>query len=203
LHSDLIFLAVISCQNDSIAHGQVARGLVDPARLFFQGGSHAGFLGAHLAGRHPETFRAFSLKNPCTNVAAQAAASDVADYGLEELALPHAHTHPAALGASGGEAAAAMQAMYAASPHAHVHAVRRPVLLCVGDSDRRAPPFQSRQYHLALRERGVPTRLLVYPGQGHALAQPAMEADAWLNTMLWFQHFMHDSADTAGPAGKL
>ena len=31
-HSDLIVLAAISCRNDRVAHGQVARGLVELAR---------------------------------------------------------------------------------------------------------------------------------------------------------------------------
>lgn len=44
-----------------------------------------------------------------------------------------------------------MDAMYRASPHFHVTKVERPVLLAVGDSDRRVPPFQAEQYHYALR----------------------------------------------------
>ena len=48
-------------------------------RLFFLGGSHSGFIGAHLAGQYPELYAAYSLRNPVTNIAAMAAATDIAD----------------------------------------------------------------------------------------------------------------------------
>ena len=74
---------------------------------------------------------------------------------LEELGLPGASETAAQLGVDAEGAKAAMAAMFAASPHAFVHSVTRPVLQCIGDSDRRVPPFQAQQYHYALRERGV------------------------------------------------
>jgi predicted esterase len=74
-------------------------------------------------------------------------------------------------------------------PHAHVHSVVRPVLQCIGDSDRRVPPFQARQYHAALLERGVDARLLVYPLQGHPISKPDMEGDVYVNTARWFARY--------------
>ena len=33
-----------------------------------------------------------------------------------------------------------------------------PILMAIGDSDRRVPPFQAQQYYFALKERGVTAR---------------------------------------------
>jgi dipeptidyl aminopeptidase/acylaminoacyl peptidase len=63
------------------------------------------------------------------------------------------------------------------------------VLQCIGDSDRRVPPFQARQYHAALLERGVDARLLVYPLQGHPISKPDMEGDVYVNTARWFARY--------------
>ena len=108
---------------------------------------------------------------------------------LEELGLPGASETAAQLGVDAEGAKAAMAAMFAASPHAFVHSVTRPVLQCIGDSDRRVPPFQAQQYHYALRERGVDARLLVYPGQGHPISKPDMEGDVYVNTARWFSRY--------------
>ena len=152
-----------------VAADVVERGWAAADRLFFVGGSHSGFIGAHLAGQHPTLFQAFSLRNAVTNIAAMAAATDIGDWCLEEVGLPGAHDMAAQLGPDAEAAKKAMvnttarerfrlaalrcsriapllQAeMFAASPHAHVHSVVRPVLQCIGDSDRRVPPFQARQ----------------------------------------------------------
>ena len=127
---------------------------------------HSGFLGGHCAGQHPGKFACYALRNPVMNIAAMAAASDIADWCLEELALPGAFNAPARLAEAGGDAAAeAMDVMYRASPHFHVTKVERPVLLAVGDSDRRVPPFQSEQYYYALQEIGIPVRPPPSPNQ--------------------------------------
>ena len=152
-----------------VAADVVERGWAAADRLFFVGGSHSGFIGAHLAGQYPTLFQAFSLRNAVTNIAAMAAATDIGDWCLEEVGLPGAHDMAAQLGPDAEAAKKAMvnttarkrfvslrcgaqglrrlfQAeMFAASPHAHVHSVVRPVLQCIGDSDRRVPPFQARQ----------------------------------------------------------
>jgi acylaminoacyl-peptidase len=175
-----------------VAEDVVSRGVAAADRLFFLGGSHSGFIGAHLAGQYPTLFNAYSLRNPVTNIAAMAAATDIADWCLEELGLPGASEFPAQLGLNAEGAKSAMATMFAASPHAYVHSVVRPVLQCIGDSDRRVPPFQARQYHAALLERGVDARLLVYPGQGHPISKPDMEGDVYVNTARWFA--LYDSS---------
>src|ERR1700739_4357771 len=53
------------------------------------------------------------------------------------------------------------------SPLAQVSNVRTPTLVVHGTADVRCPVGQAEQWHTALRERGVPTRLVLYPDASH------------------------------------
>ncbi|TPX46028.1 hypothetical protein SeLEV6574_g03484 [Synchytrium endobioticum] len=54
----------------------------DPhARFALFGGSHGGFLSAHLLGRHPDIYQCGVLRNPVMNVGAMYANSDIPDVG--------------------------------------------------------------------------------------------------------------------------
>ena len=66
------------------------------SRVAVVGGSHGGFLGAHVAGRHPELFKASVLRNPVTNIASMVTTTDIPDWYVRELCaraqevvLPH------------------------------------------------------------------------------------------------------------------
>ena len=157
----------------------VAAGAVDGARAAYIGGSHGGFLGAHLVGQSPGTFRCAALRNPVTNIASMAGVTDIPDWCFVET--------PGLGGAAYAEpaSAAALAAMQAASPIAHVDAVTAPVLLMLGARDRRVPPSNGMQYYHALRARGKPARLLVFPEDEHGLSKPRTELESYV-TMLAF-----------------
>ena len=55
----------------------------------------------------------------------------------------------------------------AMSPLARVEHVATPTLVYHGAADLRCPVGQAQQWHAALRERGVPTRLVLYPDASH------------------------------------
>jgi dipeptidyl aminopeptidase/acylaminoacyl peptidase len=50
---------------------------IDSNRLFVVGGSHGGFLSAHLIGQFPTMFRAAAMRNPVTNIPSMASVSDI------------------------------------------------------------------------------------------------------------------------------
>lgn len=50
---------------------------IDANRLFVVGGSHGGFLTAHLIGQFPTMFRAAAMRNPVTNIPPMASVSDI------------------------------------------------------------------------------------------------------------------------------
>lgn len=53
------------------------------------------------------------------------------------------------------------------SPSNHVEKFNTPALVVTGELDYRVPYTQSLQYFTALQKRGVPSRLVVFPGAGH------------------------------------
>jgi dipeptidyl aminopeptidase/acylaminoacyl peptidase len=81
-------------------------------------------------------------------------------------------------------------AVYAKSDPMHfVTAVKTPTLILVGDRDGEVPMEQSVEWWHALRTLNVPTRLVVYPNEGHAFMKPADARDYTLRTLEWFDEW--------------
>uniref|UniRef100_A0A6Q2WUV8 acylaminoacyl-peptidase n=1 Tax=Esox lucius TaxID=8010 RepID=A0A6Q2WUV8_ESOLU len=67
--------------------------------------------------------------------------------------------------------------------------VKTPVLLTLGEDDKRVPPKQGIEYYRALKALQVPVRLLWYPGNNHSLSKVDAESDGFMNIALWvIQH---------------
>jgi dipeptidyl aminopeptidase/acylaminoacyl peptidase len=78
-------------------------------------------------------------------------------------------------------------AVYAKSDPMHfVKGVKTPTLILVGDRDGEVPMEQSVEWWHALRTLNVPTKLVVYPNEGHAFVRPADARDYTLRTLEWF-----------------
>jgi hypothetical protein len=78
----------------------------------------------------------------------------------------------------------------ASSPIAHAHKVTAPLAFMLGAKDRRVPLDDGRRYVDAVRAKGVPTRVLVFPNDTHALDKPATEFEQWLNLAWWLKQHM-------------
>jgi dipeptidyl aminopeptidase/acylaminoacyl peptidase len=63
------------------------------------------------------------------------------------------------------------------SPINYIKAVKTPTLMVAGDRDAEVPVTQSYEYWHALRELGVPSELVIYPGEGHLFQKPANQRD--------------------------
>ena len=67
--------------------------------------------------------------------------------------------------------------------------VKTPTLVLVGDRDGEVPAPQSREFWHALKTLGVPTQLVIYPNEGHLIAQPEHRRDIIRRMVGWFdQH---------------
>ncbi|WP_263409089.1 S9 family peptidase [Terriglobus tenax] len=72
----------------------------------------------------------------------------------------------------------------------YIKNVKTPELIIVGDSDGECPMPQSFEMWHALRDLGVTTQLVVYPGEGHHFANPQHVTDRLERTLRWFEEKM-------------
>jgi dipeptidyl aminopeptidase/acylaminoacyl peptidase len=82
-------------------------------------------------------------------------------------------------------------AVYArSSPISYVKQVKTPTLMVAGDRDAEVPVTQSYEYWHALRDLGVPTELVIYPGEGHLFYKPADQQDVARRVTAWFDRYL-------------
>ena len=82
-------------------------------------------------------------------------------------------------------------AVYAkSSPINFIKNVKTPTLVVVGERDAECPAPQSFEFWHALKTLGVPTKLVVYSGEGHMFASPANRADLLKRALDWFETYL-------------
>jgi dipeptidyl aminopeptidase/acylaminoacyl peptidase len=90
-------------------------------------------------------------------------------------------------------------AIYArSSPINFIKRVKTPTLLLVGERDVECPLPQSQEFFHALKTLGVPTKLVVYPGEGHAVTKPEHRCDIVRRWVGWFDQKLR-TQDAASP----
>lgn len=68
--------------------------------------------------------------------------------------------------------------------------VKTPTLVVVGDSDGECPAPQSYEFWHALKTLGVPTKLVIYPHEGHHFANAAHSRDLIERAVAWFNQYL-------------
>ncbi|PYJ22814.1 MAG: S9 family peptidase, partial [Verrucomicrobia bacterium] len=76
------------------------------------------------------------------------------------------------------------------SPIRFIKNVKTPTLIIVGERDAECPASQSYEFWHALKTLGVPTKLIIYPGEGHLFIEPKNQADRMDQTVAWFDKYL-------------
>jgi TonB family protein len=77
------------------------------------------------------------------------------------------------------------------SPSNFVQNIQTPMLVVEGELDFRVPNGQAFQLFTALQRRGVPSKLLYFPDEGHWVLKPQNSA-LWYKTVLgWLDHYLN------------
>lgn len=76
------------------------------------------------------------------------------------------------------------------SPFNKVDRVTTPTLIMGGEEDWNVPIQNSEQLYQALRRLGVPTQLVVYPGQSHGLRPPSYQKDRYERYLAWYDKWV-------------
>ena len=129
----------------------VAEGTADPARLTVTGYSYGGYMTCYLTSRDSR-FAAAVAGGAVSDLTSMSGTSDAA----RELS-----------DWEWGASSPRGRDFSASDPITRVTDVTTPTLLLHGDADIRCPVGQAEEWHVALRELGVDTQLVRYPGASH------------------------------------
>jgi dipeptidyl aminopeptidase/acylaminoacyl peptidase len=140
----------------------------DPQRLAAAGGSYGGYMVDWLASQSKGRFKA---------LISHAGVYDLASmYGAtEELWFPE---HD--LGGTPWTNPSAYQRMSPSSHAAEFGRFKTPTLVICGEQDYRVPYTQSLEFYTALQRQDVPSKLVVFPDEGHWILKPQ-------NSLVWYR----------------
>ncbi|MFC0548659.1 serine hydrolase [Kutzneria chonburiensis] len=144
----------------------VSEGIADPDRLAVTGYSYGGYMTCYLTSRDNR----FAVAVAGGVVADTISMAGTSDSGHWLTALERAGVE--------------------SSPLTYVDNVRTPTLILHGTADERCPVGQAEQWFSALRTRGVPTQMVLYPGASHGsvfIGKPSHHIDYNRRVVDWLE----------------
>jgi dipeptidyl aminopeptidase/acylaminoacyl peptidase len=151
----------------------IAMGVADPARLGVGGWSYGGILTDYVITKTDRFKAATSGAGMANHFAGYG--TDHYQYEWEtEVGLPWK----------------VPEAYLKLSPFFHVDKVKTPTLVLCGADDMNVPLLNSEQLYQALRRLGVPTELVIYPGQTHTIERPSFFKDRLDRYVAWYDRFL-------------
>ena len=152
------------------------------------GGSHGGFLGAHLAAQKENEFACFCLRNPVVALDQMLNVTEIPDWVIVE-----------AIGLSNfnleekieswfpvQDKDYSIEALKEKSPLYLAAEVCSPILLGIGGCDRRVPASQAKSYLYALKQNKKDVRAVFYPSEEHGLNSSPETSSHWIETQIGF-----------------
>jgi dipeptidyl aminopeptidase/acylaminoacyl peptidase len=152
------------------------RGIVDADRVGISGTSYGGFFAGWAATRHTERFKAAAFFAGISNWTSFTGTTDIP----HEMSLVHWDLY---WFDNPGQ-------YWDRSPLAYINQANTPTLVATGGADERVHPAQAMEFHQALRLKGVPTELVIYPRQPHGLRDRAHQVDFMERLGRWFDRYL-------------
>ena len=88
-------------------------------------------------------------------------------------------------------------------PFFHADRIKTPTLFLGGDKlTSTCPVVGGEQMYQALRELGVRTQLVIYPGQYHGLTLPSFVRDRLQRYVVWYDRYLKPAAAAAAPVSR-
>ena len=156
----------------------VKMGVADPDKLGVGGWSYGGILTDYMIASDTR-FKAA--------IAGAGSGNQTGMWGLDEYALQY----NAELGPPWKSTALYVKLSY---PFYHADQIHTPTLFMGGDKDFNVPIAGGEQMYLALRTLGVPTQLVIYPGQFHLFTRPSFLKDRAERYIAWYAKYLPVSA---------
>ena len=152
----------------------IAQAIADPARLGVGGWSYGGLLTDYLVASDTRFKAAIS---------GAGSGNQLSTYGSDEYVVQY----DAELGPPWKATALWLKVSY---PFFHADRIHTPTLFLGGDKDFDVPIGGGEQMYQALRTLGVPTQLVVYPGEYHLLDRPSFLVDRYRRYLDWMAKYL-------------
>lgn len=155
-------------------------GYVDPNRLGAAGGSYGGYMVNWILG-HSDRFKALVSHAGVYNLTSMYATEELWFTDWEFKGAPWENPE-----------------LYTKwSPHLSAKNFKTPTLVVHGELDYRVPVGEGLQLFSTLQRKGVPSKLLYYPDEGHWILKP-QNSELWYKTVIdWFDQWLKPNASTA------
>lgn len=150
----------------------VQLGWADPQRLFCTGFSYGGIMTNWAVG-HTDRFRAAASEHGLWDYVSCFGTDDCQLWWQDDMGVPWQNP----------------EQYRQSSPMSGAAAIRTPLLITAGEQDWRCPPTQGEQLYLALKKRGVPTELVIYQGEHHAISKPRRAIDRIRRISAWLARY--------------
>ncbi len=154
----------------------VAAGVADPERLGVGGWSYGAMLTNYVIASDRRFRAATSGAGVSNMLAGYGTDAWVRDWEIE-VGLPWEHPE------------AWLRLSY---PFLHADRITTPTLFLCGTDDVTVPLIHSEQMYQALSRLGVPTELVIYPGETHGISRPSFQRDRLQRYLDWYRKWLGD-----------
>jgi dipeptidyl aminopeptidase/acylaminoacyl peptidase len=152
----------------------IAMGIADPDRLGIGGWSYGGILTDYTIATDTRFKAAIS---------GAGSANQVAMYGVDQYTSQYDNE----IGPPWKNPEAWIKISY---PFYKADRIKTPTLFMGGDRDFNVPIIGGEQMYQALRSIGIPTELVIYPGQFHGFTRPSFIRDRYERYLAWYDKYL-------------
>ena len=149
----------------------IAEGIADPKRLGVWGASYGGYLTAWVVSQ-TNRFRAAICQCGLTNLFSFNGQTDIPSF-LQYYFGANPYDDP--------------ERFRARSALTFIRQAQTPTLFLHGEQDVRVPIAQSYEMYWGLRHVGVDTEFVIYPREGHGIAETPHQRDLYRRALEWFK----------------
>jgi len=152
----------------------IAEGIADPERIGVGGWSYGGILTDYMIASDDR------IK---AGISGAGVANVLGTFGVDM----YAREYMLELGAPWETPETWMKLAY---PFFHPERIRAPTMFQCAEADDNVPCAGSEQMYLALKTKGVPTRLIVYPDENHGLSVPSYLVHRMRSNIEWYDRWL-------------
>jgi len=157
----------------------IDRGWVDPDRTFVTGFSYGGISTGYLVTQEPDLFTGAAAEHGIYDLRSAYGTDDSHTWWDSDYGVPWEN----------------VEDYVDASAITDVGNVETPLLITAGGRDWRCPPSQAEQFYVSVRKQGVPSRLVLYEEEHHAIGKPERAIHRLEELTAWFGRFDPEAAD--------